>query len=166
MTMAPACDTVNLEPDSSVTRLFQCDDGQLVEVAVPAGAVTQTTQLDYSTFGVERPSSPRFKLANFVFALDAHPNGQPDCLLAFSTPVSLTVTYQDADIVNMDESRLVLLHFDEKTGAWIDDGITVLSHDLTLNQIVVQITRLAVFAVGERAHDVYLPMVGGNGAPP
>jgi len=101
-----------------------------------------------------------YKLAGLAFTLDAYVDGAWTHPFTFTPPLTLTIAYSEADVadIGQGDERLVLTYWDGDE--WNDEGITVVSHDRDLNQMVVTISHLTEFALfGRDTFDVYLPLV-------
>lgn len=76
----------------------------------------------------------------------------------FRQPVTLTLTYSDTDVAQLDEARLMLYTWIDND--WSTAGITRVSHDLAANRITFQLKHLSEFALmAPGIHAVYLPVI-------
>lgn len=110
-----------LSPASASTLVFTDTQGNPTSIAVPAGAVTDTTTLMYSSIdSVTSPSG--FLFAGHAFALDAYRGGLRLPGLTFQKPVTVTIRYSDADVNGIHESQLVLMY--RGGDNWLDVATT------------------------------------------
>jgi len=80
--------------------------------------------------------------------------------MAFDTPVTLTIEYDDSAVAGLDESTLVLSYWDGTE--WTEEGITVVDLDTENNRLIVTISHLTEFAMFGTDNKVYLPLVLRN----
>lgn len=70
---------------------------------------------------------------------------------AFSAPISVTITYTDAEIEGLDESGLALYLFNETTGVYDIPINTITAHDMENNTITFTVTHFSVYGLGAGA---------------
>ncbi len=132
-------------------------------VEIPATVVTNGDQLAlvYTMLATPtQPLPPSHKFAGVMFTLDSYLNGQQTVPYTLTTPITLTITYSDTDVANlmMGDKELNLWAWDGES--WRTAGITLISLDTELNQLVVVITTTGEFALlGRNAFDYYLPIL-------
>ena len=96
-----------------------------INLNVPPGAVTQTTPIYCSLIATDSVQPPRrFKFAGVLFELDAQLDPLNDSTpgsINFNVPVTLTVSYTDAELASAgisDESTMVLYRFETSLNEW------------------------------------------------
>ena len=117
--------------------------GSKVSVIVPAGAIsgsgtvtiTPTTTYTAPAAGTQVVGGKAYDLTLMVGGTAA---------TTFSKAVTLTFTYTDAEIVNLEESTLQVYYWDTTTSAWVKLGGAV---DAANNKITVTTTHFTKFAV-------------------
>ena len=147
--------TVDPELDSTLT--YYDTAGMNTFVQIPAGAVANETTLIYTpVLSVTPPTSLLF--ADQAFDLNAYQEGGLVSGFTFSTPITVTLFYDDVDVTNLFEFGLGLYYWDGS--AWSQEGITIISRDTANNRLTVTINHLSEFALfGEIGHEVYLPTI-------
>lgn len=149
--------TVTVQPGQAATMSYTDPSGGKVTVQIPAGAVDQPT-----TFVYDNQATPSqavsFQFAGRSFTLTAFRNNSALDGLTFLQPVTLIIEYTDADVAGFDEDTLLLFFYDENTGIWSQEGITVVTRDPASNRITLQITHLTEFALGALG-PIHLPLV-------
>ena len=148
-----------VEPSTGTTLVYTDTQSNPTIIQVPAGVVTDTITLVYAP--VETATTPSgFSFAGHAFSLDAYQNGTlrlPS--FAFSGSVTITIYYADADVVGLDESTLVLEHWNEVASVWEDAACGPYGRHPDENWLVVPICHLSRFALFGREYAVYLPLV-------
>lgn len=131
---------------AGVGRLLALSDGLTTSLIVPAGAVTQPTDLVFKTLTETQALPPAgFVFAGRVFTLDAFREAALLDDFTFERPITLTLSYDPADLDFIDPASLELRYWD---GAmWADDGITVVSRHPARAQLTVTLTHLTEFAL-------------------
>ena len=79
---------------------------------------------------------------------------------------SLTVQYSDADVAGENENALTLYYWNEETGEWSNDGITVVERDTANNRLVVTLAHLSecgMFAENSVSY-YYFPLIYKGGS--
>lgn len=145
-TVAPAGGTLTT-PDGSV------------RLSVPPGAVSDTVIITYTALFAPAQPLPEGRLAVRSFRLEASTSaGVP--ITAFDAPVTLDVTYTDADLATsgVPESTLDALFWDG--GAWSATPTCAgCGVDTAANQVSLSFTRTGEFAiVGQGPNRLYLPL--------
>jgi hypothetical protein len=154
-----------VEPIVGGVLVYTDTQGNPTIVQVPAGAVSAVTDLVYTP--IESVTAPAgFAFAGHAFGLDAYRNGMLLSGLAFSVPVTVIVHYSEADIVGLDETSLVLTHWNDGSGTWEDAACGQYVRHLNENWLSMPICHLSRLAVWGRTadgqHTVYLPLVVRN----
>lgn len=106
-----------------------------------------------------------YDFAGLTFNLDAYVNGVITTPYTLTSPITLTITYNDADITHIvrGEQDLELRYWNGS--AWLNDGITLVERDLVNNRLVIVINHLTEFTLlGLPKFYVYLPITI-NGTP-
>ena len=152
-----------MSTDQPVTLTYTDTEGSAIAVHLPTGAVSETITLAYTDLGTLPTDPPSgFQFGNQIFDLDAFHN---DTLLenfTFQQPVTITLSYSDADVADLDEASLTVRYFDPKSNQWQTEGITIVERDLNNNRITFTVTHLTVFGMfgsSETSFRSYLPFV-------
>jgi len=127
-------------------------------ITVPAGGVGQPISLVFTdtVSGYSPPAGLQF--LGETFSLAAYIDGALQPGFTFDPPFTITLTYSDDDIDGFDESTLTLLYWDGS--AWASDGIVLISHNPSENQITFSVNHITDFAfVAEEGYVIYLPLV-------
>jgi uncharacterized repeat protein (TIGR01451 family) len=124
------------------------------------GTLTQTIHITYTPGTTPTHSTGDFELAGVVFHLEAtDENGDP--LVTISTPISLTIAYDEAALPpDIDEADLELRRYDLDLGEWVP--LTVIDRDLagdTLTVLLDHFSEFALLSLREVKYDVYLPVL-------
>jgi len=155
---------------TSVTATRPCtitvveEPGVTTTVQAPAGSVTESVTLLYTTRPAETPPAG-WGYAGRAFALDAYRGGERLSGFAFQKGVTVTMTYTDADVAGLEEDSLVLDYRDGDT--WQDAAGTctppsTYRREPDRNRLSVAVCHLSDFALFGRpkaAYKVYLPLV-------
>ncbi len=154
---------VAVGPSEGGKIAFTAADGATVTIEVPAGAVTEPTQLAYGSVLTVTAPPTGFTFAGRAFKLDAY-RGDALCSgLVFRKPITVTIHYTASDVSGLDENTLELRYWDGDE--WAADGITLVERDIADRRLVVQIGHLTTFATfatqqqQETRHRVYLPLI-------
>jgi hypothetical protein len=138
-----------------------------VTVQIPAGEASDTLGLVYNELpSASGPLPQGYVLAGLVFKLDAYLSQDLQAGYVFSTPITLTLEYSDADVADLPqgEESLQLQYW---TGSeWSTDGITVVQRDTDNNRLRVRIAHLSEFALfGGDLKYIYLPIIAKEYTP-
>jgi hypothetical protein len=139
--------------------LSYADPAGGVALTVAGGAVFAETVVAYRHLPVPTQAVPgSYGYAGRAFRLDGYQANQGVPALALADAVTLTVAYDDADAVGLDEARLGL--FAWLDGQWSDAGL-VCQPDPAANQVVcvAPALPLAEMMLAEPPHRVYLAML-------
>lgn len=89
-----------------------------------------------------------------VFDLSAAWYGSGAPVESFLQPVTITIRYNEDDWARASESRLALHYWDGSE--WVEVPTTV---ETSQNQAAAEVTHFTIYALLERRHTVYLPLV-------
>jgi len=138
-------------------------DGGETSIEAPAGAVTTDISLVYAPIGELAPPIGS-TLAGIAFQLDARDDSGvlPD--FAFDKPLTITVSYTDANVDTIDEDMLRLYFWDEDGGDWVDAATTcsptsVYTRVPGENTLSVDICHLTPFALLEKTESTFIPVL-------
>lgn len=98
------------------------------------------------------------RIGKHAFRLTAYRNGNELSTITFQKPILLVIDYSDLDFAGFNDGLLDLYFYDDGTGEWSDDGLTVLSRDPVNNRIVVEITHFTQFALGVSEYFMFQPI--------
>ncbi len=97
-----------------------------------------------------------FQFAGNTFTLEAFLNELKLPNLVFGEPITLTLSYDEALLENIDEATLMLYYWDEESQSWEQSGLTEISRDLTANTVTYRIAHLTQFSwFGEDAAKLF-----------
>lgn len=157
--------TGTVYPTVGVTLVYTDLQGISTTVAIPAGAVTETTLLVFApVFSPSYPVSPGLALANHNFDLNAYRGGLLPGFV-FDRPVTITVNYSDADVRWLYEDTLKLYYWDG--AAWADGAETCVPPSTYLRDPAQNVLQVAICHLTQWGmmggplprHEVYLPLV-------
>ncbi len=143
--------------------IIQVDDGEgiVTTIGIPGGAVTQTTAIVYTaivTPPVEIPAG--FTIAGHSFSFTAYQDNLPLDGFTFARPVTITISYSEADLVGIDDDSLLLMVWDADQGAWVDAACGAYDRHMDENWLSVPICHLSDFAwLGATEHKLFLPVM-------
>jgi len=159
-----------VSPTQGITLVYTDPQGLPTTVEVPAGAVTDVTEIRFTP--VPSPTEPitgGLRFASHAFDLDAYRGGVLVPGFVFVRPVTITIHYSDVDVAGLDESTLALYYWQRHTGggAWVDAATTCPADYVRRpdqNWLALPLCHLSRFGVmGYGAHyDIYLPLVVRN----
>jgi LVIVD repeat len=154
-----------LTPTNGATLIYTDSHGLATTIQASPGAVISDTTLLYASVS-KFASPPGLAWGGRVFDLTAKQGSAPQPGLTFSTPITLTMRYSDADVRAVsDEGKLTLRWWNG--GAWVDAVGTCVRasayhRDTTSNTIGVPICRVGRYALFGPTHQVVLPRVIWN----
>ena len=128
-------------------------------ITVPADATTAPITLTYTPLQIVTPPAS-LGFAGYAFDLDAYQNGSLLLGVEFSTPVTITLRYTDADVAGMSEANLKLYTY--SGGAWQDATCGAYDRHPDQNWLSAPICHLSRFALMGNVYKVYLPVVMRN----
>lgn len=156
-TPQPGEATVVALPDRAST-LSDSSLGNSLALTIPAGAVAQETIFFYQRY--EQPLvRSDFTYGGFAFSLSVTHTVTTTVDFRFRKPVTVTFVYSDSTLSQLNEADLTLFALDAAQNHWSTQGITPLRHDREKNQLVVQITKPTLFAIGAPRRAIWLPFV-------
>ena len=150
-------DYAELEPGTAT--VLDCDLARL-RIEIPAGAVDENTTLLCTNWEPTPPEGYLFLGRGFIlkaYRLGIHQPG-----LAFLKPVTLTLSYDEADFpVSEEKARLYTGYIG---GVWDENGLTFITQDEAADLITETLSHLpqlsqAGYALLAEAPHVYLPLV-------
>ncbi len=155
--------SVPLEEDTTV--VYTDTEGTETVIEIPLGAVTEEVTIAYIPVST-MTEFPDFIFAGQSFELNAYQDGVQIDGFTFQKPVTITLGYKDADIVELDESTLLLNYWEVDTSTWIDSATTCVppseyERHPGENLLAVPICHLSTFGLfGTEIteYKVYLPM--------
>ncbi|MCG3207379.1 MAG: hypothetical protein FOGNACKC_00979 [Anaerolineae bacterium] len=133
-------------------------------LTVPGRAVPENTRLIYTPLPAGNESPPTgYTFVSFGFSLDAVINDVVQSTITFSQPVTLTIDYNPASLLNVDIESLEIRYWDENSLTWRSDGITIISRDTANSRLVISVAHLTEFAIFGQpqttGRSVFLPVV-------
>ncbi len=137
-----------------------------IALNIPAGttgadATYQIKSLDQAAvFLTSGTPSGVTKAGDYAFDLKAL-TGVDTSVTTFLEPIEITLTYQDSDVVGLDESSLVIYRWDGSTWTLLT-GCTV---NATLNTVTCTTTNFSVFSLFGTAPVVFSPSASRGSVP-
>ena len=131
------------------------DEGGQATVQVPANAVSADTVITITPIGTAQsiagsPPAGSFMVGGYVYQFSATANGQ--AVTSFDQELTLTFTYTDDQIEDLDESSLTVYRWDETASEWVALTSTV---DAVNNTVTATTTEFSEFALmGEEEEEV------------
>ena len=153
----------HLTPAVAGSLVYTNSNGGQIRLEFPGNAVTQSTELIISPTAAAAAPPAGLSFAGNSFELVALRNGQPYDGFAFESAITVTLSYSDTDMDDVDESTVGLYFLQGNT--WIDAATTcapatTYSRDLSNNWLSVAICHLSEFAlIGDTQHRLYLPAI-------
>jgi hypothetical protein len=151
--------TTTITADTQSTLVYTDSHGGKTTINFPVGAVTETIDLLFIPVdSVTVPSG--FAFLDYAFELDAYRNGVERLQsLAFQQAVMVTIYYTDTNVIGLEESSLVLWHWNETLSDWEDAACGPYSYHPEDNWFSVPICHLSRFAAFGEGYKIYLPLV-------
>jgi hypothetical protein len=135
--------------------------GTETTIAIPIGAVTETTTFVYTetpTFTGETPAG--FSFAGSLFSLAAYQDDAPVDDYGFAAPITVTLRYTKAALGGIQEDSLKLMYWDEPQADWLDAACGAYDRHPDEDWLAVPICHLSDFALfGVAEYKVALPLV-------
>ncbi len=136
------------QTNTESTLIYTDTGGGVTNLWLPSGAVTDTVILVYTP--IESVTVPlSYTFANHAFELSAYRGGVllPD--FTFLEFLEVTLHYTDADITGLDEARLMLYVWNERTSAWEDAACAAYTRDPDRNRLTIPICHVGIFVLVE-----------------
>lgn len=161
--------TVSAETNSNITSasggastLTSGTTGITLDVpvgATGADAIYQIKSLDQTAvFATSGTPSAVTKVGNYAFDLKAL-TGIGTTVTSFSTPITITLTYQDSDVLGINESSLIIYRYDGST--W--SALTGCVVNTTANTVICETSNFSVFSLfGTPSTAVVSSAIGGG----
>jgi len=116
-------------------------------VEVPVGAVSSNTTVVVTPVGTAEsmtgnPPAGSFMVGGYVYQFSATSGGA--AVTTFSEAVTLTFTYTNDQIANIDESTLVIYYWNSDTSAWVALSSTV---NAATNTVTATTTHFSYFTI-------------------
>ena len=147
-TLPPGDVIVILDPNEEEVIDWPNPDGSHIQIVFPVGVVDEEITIIFNSLPAPSSAPNSFRFAGIAFTLDAYRRNTLVEDFSFRNQgIEVTLTYTDAAIAGLDEDQIKLYYFDEDTGTWKTDGITLVSHDKANNRIVFNVTHLTEFAL-------------------
>jgi hypothetical protein len=152
-------------PNSASTLSYAAPNGNgSTVVHIPAGAVSQVTNLHYAAMTTVNAWQPDFVFGGRGFSLDAYQNGQPLDNFLFNAPIEVVIEYTDDDVDVLNEDELILPFWDGQ--AWVDaatscDPVSIYNREPERNTFTVSIchlTEFSMFGLPTTEFQLYLPV--------
>lgn len=152
------CAPIDLGSIDGLGGLLQSDDG-LLSVSAPQGAVAEPVNLFYTDQTGPNPPLPLTLAGLFRFSLNAV-NANGGAVTTFNAPLTLEVSYQDADVVQAggSEEGLSLAFYDERLEHWVLLASTV---DPINNRVTAPVGHFTNFALAAsiETFSTYVPLL-------
>ena len=137
-------------------------NGGRIDIQVPAGAVSEPTQLVYGAMASITDTLEGIVFIGSAFKLDAYRDGDLYAGLVFEKNITVTIRYTAADVEELDENTLELRYW--RDSEWTADDITVIERDPVGRRLVVGVSHLTTFAAfaqpqSKTGYYIYLPSV-------
>jgi hypothetical protein len=166
LTVVQANTLTSVSPAQPASLTFDGDASHQTEVQVPAGAVAQPINLAYAE--LQDPVSNQILPVEVLgtprsFTLDAFVDGVAQDTFNFETPITITLTYDAADLDAAENAAIQLYYWNTTTQQWQTDGIAQVSHNPATHTLVYRLNHLCEFALTIQAtpttYNVMLPLI-------
>lgn len=153
----PVPTVTTVTPTSPSTVQFADGLGSSGSIDLPAGSVSQDTQLVVTPGQTTTGQPSGFLLGDFAFSIQAFDSTGATLSLTFATPVNITITYNPLIQGPLLENTLML--FTWNGSSWVDAACGPYARDLTNHTVTVPVCHFSQFALGgTRERTVYLPL--------
>jgi PKD repeat protein len=148
----------SITPENGGMLVYTSTTHVVTIIQIPSDAVTQTEQLIYQPIEtITKTNTTELLFAHIGFNLNFYLNGSPLEGFIFQKPVTVTIQYNDEDVIGLDEHALALLYFDGEK--WVDASCGLYNRQPSQNYLSVPICHLSQFGLfGNERHTLYLPI--------
>ncbi len=116
---------IDVLPTSGGVLAYTDYSGNQGTIAIPVGAMTQTTTISYAPLVMSVYALPHGMDSAGAFRVTASFRGIPQDSFSLATPVTVTVRYSISDTTNIrDENSLNLYYWDKGSTSWKDASET------------------------------------------
>ncbi|OQA17155.1 MAG: Heme-binding protein A precursor [Chloroflexi bacterium ADurb.Bin360] len=143
-------------PGAARTVNFTSSLGATASLMLPAGSVTETLDLVITPDTVTRYAPTGFLLGNLAFDIQAYSNGSPVPNPTFTNPITITLHYNEQALGMLNKNELRLLWWNGSS--YEDAACGAYVRNTSGNILQVPVCHLSEFALGQIAHEVYLPL--------
>lgn len=141
-------------PDSEATIPFTDDNGNSGSLTIPAGAVTEDTQIVIQPDINVQPLGSGLEASTLAFNIQGYNVSDNSAVhLTFSTPVPITIAYPTSALI---ESSLRLYYWNGTN--WEDAACGDYVRDPAANTITIPVCHFSQFELGGETNHVYLPL--------
>jgi len=135
------------------------EDNRTTTIEIPVGAASEPFVLvRWPLSNTTHVNWPANHTPIHLFALQAYVEGRLQ-EITFTPPLTITITYQDEAITELNETTLHIRYWDETTQEWSTTGITSTPYP-NENKVVARLSHFTEFAIfGEASNGIYLPIV-------
>ena len=137
---------------SSAVLTYTGVDGSGFSAEIAAGSVTETVELIFIKQDTVQGNPSGMSFGGQAFTLDTVIGGVMQSEYAFQQPITVTITYTDEGIGELDESVLFLHYYDTDSGLWVEAATSctptsTYSRDTASNTLTVPICHLTEFGI-------------------
>lgn len=138
-------------------------------ISIPSGALTETTPIAISR--IENPLNiGNYKIVGNQFDISAYEeDGNPKNSFTFSSPVTITILYEDEDLISqgVDEDSLELKYWDRTVNSWKPANQSCIVpeppiYDTDNNMLHTKICHLSIFVLLAEKKSIFLPIIVKN----
>lgn len=132
--------------------LATTEEGSSAKVTLPAGAVSADAEITVTPVGTAEsvggaPPTGSFMVGGYVYTFTATVDGET--VSEFDEAVTLTFTYTDDQVSDLDESTLTIYYWDSDTSEWVALESTVDSDNNTVTADTTHFTEFALMGEEE-----------------
>ncbi|MBE2199291.1 MAG: PKD domain-containing protein [Anaerolinea sp.] len=152
-----------ISPGAPGSLAYDYGDGRVISVTLPGTAITDTIKLLFDLWETPEPPTA-MGYAGHAFTLSAYRQGVRLPGYPFAAPVTILLTYQDADVAGLDETSLVLMVHsgdewqDAATTCTPPSGYTRSPAQNWLSLDICHLSNFALFAHSSSSA-LYLPLI-------
>jgi len=140
------------------------EEGTSAKVTLPAGAVSADTEITVTPVGTAEsvggtPPAGSFMVGDYVYTFTATVDGET--VSEFDQAVTLTFTYTDDQVSDLDESNLTIYYWDSDVSEWIALESTVDSDNNTVTASTTHFSDFVLMGeegVGEEEEEEVIPI--------